>query len=66
MARYAMVHTETGFVANVIEWSGDEADWRPPPDYTMIEDTKQSAGPGGQWDGTNFTPPPPGLPGTRV
>lgn len=65
MARYAMVHTDSGFVANVIEWDGDTGKWQPPVDYTMVEDTEGRASGGYKWDGTKFDPPPSGLPGTQ-
>lgn len=63
MARYAMIDTQSGIVVNVIEWNGDEATWRAPTGYTMVEDTKGEAGPGFKYDGTTFTPPPGGQPG---
>lgn len=63
MARYAMVHSLTGFVANVIEWDGDEATWRAPDGYDMVEDTKTEASPGGTYKDGVFTPPPGGQPG---
>lgn len=63
MARYAMVHHLTGFVANVIEWDGDEAKWAPPEGYEMVEDTEAKAGPGFQYTDGEFIPPPGGLPG---
>jgi len=66
MARYAMVDDSSGIVVNVIEWSGNEADWIPPIGYTMVEDTKGEAGPGYSYDGTSFTPPPGGEPGTAA
>jgi hypothetical protein len=59
MARYAMVHQQTGFVANVIMWDPQaEPDLAPPPGYTFVEDTDNKAGPGGTYDGTTFVPPP--------
>jgi hypothetical protein len=64
MARYAMVQDASGIVVNVIEWSGDTADWQPDPGYTMVPDEPAVCGPGWSWDGTTFTPPPGGLPGT--
>jgi len=66
MARYAMVQDKSGVVVNVIEWNGDEATWRAPDGYTMVEDTKGEAGPGCSYDGTTFTPPPGGEPGTAA
>jgi hypothetical protein len=59
-----MVHTLTGFVANVIEWDGNEATWRAPDDYHMVEDTEGKAGPGGQYKDGEFIPAPGGQPGT--
>ena len=58
--RYAMVDTASGIVVNVIEWDGDEAQWRAPTGYTMVESAE--AGPGFTYDGETFTPPPGGLP----
>jgi len=66
MARYAMVQDSSQIVVNVIEWSGNEADWIPPIGYTMVEDTKGEAGPGYSYDGSTFTPPPGGEPGTAA
>ena len=62
MARYAQVETASGFVVNVVEWSGDESEWRPPAGYTMIDATDKFVGPGFTYDGTNFIPPPGGEP----
>jgi hypothetical protein len=61
-----MVHHLSGFVANVIEWDGDTANWQPPDGYDMVEDTQGQAGPGFQYDKdtSSFTPPPGGQPGT--
>ena len=64
MARYAQVHTASGFVANVIEWSGDEAEWMPPEGYEMVEDSEGKAGPGFMYVDGEFVPPPGGQPGT--
>jgi len=66
MARYAMVDDGSQIVVNVIEWDGDEAKWKAPSGYTMVEDTKGEAGPGYSYDGTSFTPPPGGEPGTAA
>jgi hypothetical protein len=63
MARYAMVHHVTGFVANVIEWDGDTATWQPPDGYDMVEDREGKAGPGFTYKNGQFTPPPGGQPG---
>lgn len=63
MARYAMVDDASGIVVNVIEWSGDEAEWRAPTGYTMVEDTQGQAGPGFTYADNTFTPPPGGQPG---
>jgi hypothetical protein len=64
MARYAMVHSASGFVANVIEWDGNEENWMPPEGYEMVEDTEGKAGPGFTYVDGAFTPPPGGQPGT--
>lgn len=64
MARYAMVHHLTGFVANVIEWDGSTATWMPPDGYDMVEDVNAEAGPGFQYKDGIFTPPPGGVPPT--
>jgi len=66
MARYAMVEDISGIVVNVIEWDGDEAKWKAPTGYTMIEDTDGQAGPGFSHDGAKFVPPPGGQPGTAA
>jgi hypothetical protein len=68
MARYAMIHSASGMVANVIEWDGDTANWQPPDGYDMVEDSEGKAGPGFQYDKDTsvFTPPPGGEPGTGV
>jgi hypothetical protein len=63
MARYAMVHHLTGFVANVIEWDGNTANWQPPDGYDMVEDRQNTAGPGFQYKDGAFIPPPGGQPG---
>ena len=62
MARYAMVHTLSGFVANVIEWDGNTETWTPPEGYTMVEDTKVEIGVGGTYRDGVYTPPPTGGP----
>lgn len=64
MARYAMVHEASGFIANVVEWDGDTATWQPPQGYVMIEDAAAVACPGGMYVGGEFQPPPGGLPGS--
>ena len=65
MARYAMVHEAHGFVANVIEWDGNTATWRPPSGHIMIEDTEGKAAPGFTYVDGEFVPPPGGVPGTE-
>ena len=65
MARYAMVDNASGIVVNVIEWDGNEANWKAPSGYTMVEDVNNEAGPGFTYDGTAFAPPPGGEPGTE-
>jgi hypothetical protein len=62
MARYAMVHSQYHYVANVIEWDGDEETWKPPTGYDMIEDPDSQAGPGFGYDENADPPfiPPPG------
>ena len=60
MARYAMIDDASGIVVNVIEWDGDEANWKSPTGYTMVLDDPPAAGPGFTYDGTNFIPPPSG------
>jgi hypothetical protein len=60
MARYAMVHSQFHYVANVIEWDGDEATWQPPAGYTMVEDPDSKAGPGYTYENGEFIPPPGG------
>jgi hypothetical protein len=66
MARYAMVHEQYHYVANVIEWDGNEETWQPPSGYIMVEDTEGTAGPGFTYDQETgeFTPPPGGEAGT--
>lgn len=64
MARWAMVHEASTFVANVIEWDGDEANFKPPAGYKMVEDTDARAGSGGTWTAEGgFLPPPSFEPG---
>lgn len=64
MARYAQVHTPTGFVVNVVEWDGNTdpatGGWVPPDGYTMVVDEPPTCGPGWTYDGSKFTPPPGG------
>jgi hypothetical protein len=65
MARYAMVHEQFHYVANVIEWDGNEATWQPPVGYFMVEDAAGQAGPGFGYDENAtppFIPPPGGAP----
>jgi len=66
MARYAMVQDSSQIVVNVIEWDGDEAKWKAPTGYTMVEDTEGKAGPGFTWKDGVFEPPPGGEPGTAA
>ena len=66
MARYAMVDDSSGIVVNVIEWDGDESKWMPPLAHTMVEDSKNEAGPGFTWKDGVFEPPPGGQPGTAA
>lgn len=63
MARYAMVKDLGKVVVNVIEWDGDEATWKAPTGYTMVEDVNNEAGPGFSYEDGAFVPPPGGLPG---
>ena len=65
MSRYAMVDDASGIIVNVIEWDGDEASWKAPTGYTMVEDTEGKAGPGGSYKDGAFEPVPGGEPGTR-
>jgi hypothetical protein len=63
MARYAMVHAQFHYVANVVEWDGDEQTWAPPAGYIMVADPDAAAGPGFTYDETAtppFIPPPSG------
>lgn len=63
MARYAMVHEQYHYVANVIEWDGDEESWAPPAGYFMVEDPGGFASPGYGYDEfaePPFIPPPSG------
>lgn len=62
MARYAQVLEAGGFVVNVIEWDGNEENWRPPPGYVMIEDVNGEAWPGCTYVDGAFVPPPSGEP----
>lgn len=64
MARYAMVQDASGIVVNVVEWSGDTADWQPGPGYTMVLDDPGTCSAGWSYDGSKFIPPPSGEPGT--
>jgi len=66
MARYAMVDDSSGIVVNVVEWDGQEASWRAPSGYTMVEDVNSEAGPGFSYADGSFTPPPGGEPGTAA
>ena len=66
MARYAMVDDASGIVVNVIEWDGDEASWKAPTGYTMVEVVTNEAGPGFKYENGTFTPPPGGQPGTTA
>lgn len=59
MARWAMVHEASTFVANVIEWDGNTANWQPPAGYKMVEDKDSKASSGGTWtEAGGFLPPP--------
>jgi len=58
MARWAMVHEQSGFVANMVEWDGNLKTWKPPPGYIMVEDTAVVAGPGFTYVDGEFIPPP--------
>ena len=60
MARYAMVHGQFHYVANVIEWDGNEETWPVPAGYIMVEDTENKAGPGFTYEDGEFVPPPSG------
>jgi len=62
MARYAMVHEQFHYVANVIEWDGNTDNWQPPAGFYMVEDVEGVATPGGTYDQTTetFVPPPGG------
>ena len=58
--RYAMVHDQYHYVANVIEWDGNTETWMPPAGYYMVEDPDALASPGYSYDGDEFVPPPGG------
>ena len=64
--RYAMIEDASGIVVNVVEWDGDEANWKAPTGYTMVEDAGGEAGPGFSYDGTTFVAPPGGQPGATA
>jgi len=57
-----MVDEASGIVVNVVEWDGDEATWRAPTGYLMVEDSASQAGPGYTYEDGTFTPPPGGAP----
>jgi hypothetical protein len=58
--RYAQVHEQYFYVANVIEWSGNTEEWMPPAGFFMVEDPDMKAGPGFTYDQESgeFIPPP--------
>lgn len=60
MQRFAQVHSETGFVVNVLLFEGPDpsAIFEIPAGFEMVEDTTASAGAGMTWDGTTFVPAP--------
>jgi hypothetical protein len=60
--RYAMVHEQYHYVANVIEWDGNTETWMPPAGFYMVEDPDGMAGPGFTYDAASaeFSPPPGG------
>lgn len=60
MARYAQVHSQYHYVANVIEWDGNEETWQPPDGFDMVEDVNNEAGPGFTYEDGQFIPPPSG------
>jgi hypothetical protein len=60
MARWAMVHDDTGYVVNMVEWDGNVKTWKPPAGYTMVEDKEVYAGPGFRYEDGQFIPPPSG------
>lgn len=60
MARYAQVHSQYHYVANVIEWDGNENTWKPPAGFDMVEDPDGQASPGGTYEDGKFVPPPGG------
>lgn len=60
MPRYAMVNDEKQFVANVILWSGNEADWIPPAGHTMMLVDDVPCAPGWTVESGNFIAPPSG------
>lgn len=59
MARYAQVHSQFHFVANIVEWDGNTETWQPPAGFDMIEDPEGRAGPGFMYDPETgeFIPP---------
>jgi hypothetical protein len=58
MARYAQVHSATGFVTNVIVI--EDAVYEPPVGYEMVPDPDSAASPGYTYADGTFTPPPTG------
>ena len=44
MARYAMVHSQFHYVANVIEWDGNTDNWAPPAGYDMRGGYERASG----------------------
>lgn len=65
MARYAQVHSPSGFVVNVVIWDGntdpETGGWVPPTGYDMVAlEDEQACAAGWTYDGTTFTPPPGG------
>lgn len=59
MARYAQVHSVTGFVVNVIVVE-DVSTFTPPVGYEMVADPDGVASPGFTYADGTFTPPPSG------
>lgn len=60
--RYALLHTASATIRNIVEFDGAVSDWTPPPGHNAVADPEGMAQIGGTYANGVFSPAPPPPP----